>query len=119
MRLERFGQLGGPHGAGHLGGFEELDLDTPLTKYTSRRYLEGVATRLRERGRTVELIQPEGDPAAVLLEQARTLNADLIALTTHGRSGLSRLFYGSVAEAVLREAPCPVLLVRTHEDGAS
>jgi nucleotide-binding universal stress UspA family protein len=88
-------------------------------RQAARRYLGGVATRLRERGRTVELLQPEGDPAAVLLEQARTLNADLIALTTHGRSGLSRLFYGSVAEAVLHEAPCPVLLVRTHEDGAS
>jgi universal stress protein A len=41
----------------------------------------------------------------------------MILMTTHGRSGLGRLFFGSVADAVLRHAPCPVLLVRiSHEE---
>ena len=44
---------------------------------------------------------------------ARELGADLIVMGTHGRTGLRRLLMGSVAERVVREAPCPVLTVRT------
>ena len=56
------------------------------------------------------------DVAAAIVEQARRTDADLIVMGTHGRSGLSRLRLGSVAEAVTRAAPCPVLLVRTEAD---
>ncbi|WP_104990606.1 universal stress protein [Deinococcus sp. NW-56] len=48
----------------------------------------------------------------LILEAARTLEADLIVMSTHGRSGLSRALLGSVAEAVTHHAPVPVLLVR-------
>ncbi len=51
------------------------------------------------------------DVAAALVEQARRADADLVVMGTHGRSGLSRLRLGSVAEAVMRSAPCPVLAV--------
>jgi universal stress protein A len=54
----------------------------------------------------------EGDAADEILELARETNAGLICLTTHGRTGLSRSLMGSVAESVLRNAPCPVLLRR-------
>jgi nucleotide-binding universal stress UspA family protein len=53
-----------------------------------------------------------GYPAAVIEEEARSRGADLVALGTCGRSGLSRLLLGSVAERVLHHAPCPVLTVR-------
>jgi nucleotide-binding universal stress UspA family protein len=53
--------------------------------------------------------------AQAILEQARKLRADVIVLGTHGRRGLSRLLLGSDAEMVLREAPCPVLLVRAPD----
>jgi nucleotide-binding universal stress UspA family protein len=46
---------------------------------------------------------------------AREIGADLIAMTTHGRSGLGRLLFGSVAEAVLRESQLPVFLMRVTE----
>jgi len=49
-----------------------------------------------------------------ILECARQTQADLIALTTHGRSGLQRLVYGSVADGVVRQATSPVLLVRVR-----
>jgi nucleotide-binding universal stress UspA family protein len=52
-----------------------------------------------------------GDAAGTILEQARTAEADLLVLGTHGRSGFERLVLGSVAEKVLRRAPCPVLTV--------
>ena len=83
------------------------------------RYLEGVAQRLRGRGLSVAYEQPEGPAATVIVERARHLQADLIAMTTHGRGGLGRLVFGSVADEVLRNAPCPVLLVRVSEATAS
>ncbi|MGH7172393.1 MAG: universal stress protein [Gemmataceae bacterium] len=54
----------------------------------------------------------EGDPAEEIFRAAQDLKADLIVMGTHGRTGLSRLLMGSVAEQVVRKAPCPVLTVR-------
>lgn len=54
----------------------------------------------------------EGDPAASIVHLAEELKADLIVMGTHGRTGLSRLVMGSVAEALVRRAPCPVLTVK-------
>ena len=54
----------------------------------------------------------EGDACDEILRVAEAHNADLIALGTHGRGGLPRLFLGSVAEGVLRRATVPVLIVR-------
>jgi nucleotide-binding universal stress UspA family protein len=58
-----------------------------------------------------ETVVMSGDPARTVLEQARALEADLVVLGTHGRSGFERLVLGSVAEKVLRRATCPVLTV--------
>ena len=91
---------------------------TPLMEEQRREaaaYLKSIADRLRAQGLTVEHAQPEGLPADVLLQHARDGGADPIAMTTHGRGGLGRLAFGSVADAVLRQAPCPVLLVRVQE----
>ncbi len=55
----------------------------------------------------------EGYPPDVIVEQARTRHVDLIAMGTHGRTGLSHAVLGSIAEKVIHEAPCPVLTVRT------
>jgi nucleotide-binding universal stress UspA family protein len=46
---------------------------------------------------------------------AKKLESDLIVISTHGRTGLKHVFMGSVAENVVRLAPCPVLVVREHE----
>jgi nucleotide-binding universal stress UspA family protein len=53
-----------------------------------------------------------GDARDAILQAAGDLRADLIVIGTHGRRGLSRVLLGSVAEDVLRRAPCPVLAVR-------
>lgn len=53
-----------------------------------------------------------GSPADELVAEAREWGADVIVLSTHGRTGMSRLFLGSVANAVVHHAPCPVLLHR-------
>jgi len=53
-----------------------------------------------------------GDPADAIIRLAKTEDVDLIVMGTHGRRGLTRLLMGSVAEAVVRAAPCPVLTVK-------
>jgi nucleotide-binding universal stress UspA family protein len=53
-----------------------------------------------------------GDPASAIVSAAESEGADLIVMGTHGRTGLTRLLMGSVAEAVVRRAPCPVLTVK-------
>jgi nucleotide-binding universal stress UspA family protein len=79
-------------------------------------YLAQLSARLKTDGWTVQTDEPQGDAADTIVKRAAELKADLIAMTTHGRSGLGKLFFGSVAESVLHHAACPVLLVRVHED---
>jgi nucleotide-binding universal stress UspA family protein len=62
----------------------------------------------------VETRLQEGNPAAVIVDVARETGASLIVLGTHGRTGLSRILMGSIAEEVLRKAPCPVLTVKAN-----
>jgi predicted GH43/DUF377 family glycosyl hydrolase/nucleotide-binding universal stress UspA family protein/CBS domain-containing protein len=77
-------------------------------------YLTDVEQRLRVRGLTVDCEAPVGPASEVILRRARQLGADLIAITTHGRTGVDRVLLGSVAEDVLRRAPCLVLLARVQ-----
>ncbi len=76
-------------------------------------YLTGVATRLRGEGHAVEArVVVHAHAATALLEEAERAGCDLIALATHGRRGLPRLFLGSVADKVVRGAAVTVLLHR-------
>ncbi len=63
-------------------------------------------------GRKVVQAVVEGSPKVEIVRYARTHEIDLIVLATHGRSGLAHIIIGSVAESVVRTAPCPVLTVR-------
>jgi nucleotide-binding universal stress UspA family protein len=63
-------------------------------------------------GRTVVRAVVEGSPRLEIIRYAREQEIDLIVLSTHGRTGLSHIIMGSVAESVVRTAPCPVLTVR-------
>jgi nucleotide-binding universal stress UspA family protein len=58
-----------------------------------------------------------GDPREVIVRHARSLPADLVVMGTHGRSGFQHLLLGSVAENVVRTAPCPVLVVPRLREG--
>ena len=55
---------------------------------------------------------PEGKPDEEIVRAARGWQADLVVIGSHGRGGFERMLMGSVAEAVVRQAPCPVLVVR-------
>jgi nucleotide-binding universal stress UspA family protein len=62
----------------------------------------------------VRSLLAEGDPARAIVKAARETKCDLIVMGTHGRRGLNRLLRGSVAEEVVRQAPCPVLTLNTQ-----
>lgn len=79
----------------------------------ARTYLKGVAASLKNQGFKVQcLVGTEGVAESIVTVAAET-DTDLIAMTTHGRSGLSRVVYGSVTDRVVRSASRPVLVVRS------
>ncbi len=76
-------------------------------------YLKGVVRRLEAAGLKASAVALEGTAAESILRYAEDRSAFLLCLATHGRSGLARILLGSVAEQVVRKAPCPVLLRRS------
>ena len=78
----------------------------------AERYLADVSERLRRDGLPVQTTVCKGSPADTILRQALVVDARLIVMATHGRTGLRRLLLGSVAHEVVHRALLPVLLVR-------
>lgn len=78
-------------------------------------YLGAIAHDLAMRNIDVEVAHDEGTAGDVILKMAKAVQADLVAMTTHGAGAVRRLVLGSVADTVLREAPCPILLVRIEQ----
>jgi len=81
-------------------------------------YLAALQSAFREKGITVRTLLRHGPIVEAILDAAKREDADLIALASHGRSGMSRVFYGSVAAGVLHRADRPLLLIRSrsHEE---
>lgn len=79
-----------------------------------KRLLEGFRLRLSLQPSVLEFIQA-GAPDAEIARAAKAWPADLIVIGSHGRGGVQRALLGSVAEGVMRRAPCPVLVVRAKE----
>jgi nucleotide-binding universal stress UspA family protein len=86
--------------------------DVEKLRADAEAYLAGVAAELRGKGVRVTTTVRQGEPVDQILAVARDADADLIAMTTHGRSGLSRLLFGSIAAAVLVRAEVPVFMMR-------
>jgi universal stress protein A len=78
---------------------------------SSRKALEEVVRQLESNQVRSRLIMLQGDPARQIMDLADEEKPDLLVLATHGKSGWERLIFGSVAEKVIRLAPCPVLLI--------
>ena len=75
-------------------------------------YVSGLAKRLQEKGVRAEAKVRFGDPVEEILDHVAWNQIDLIAMATHGRTGLTRVVMGSVAERVLRRTPVAMLLMR-------
>ena len=95
-----------------LPGADPVDAQVDVVR-EAEEYLASVARRLADRGlKKVETHVWYGPAAAAIVEEAETQKADLIVMSTHGRSGLGRLILGSVAESVLRGTRKRILIVR-------
>lgn len=82
----------------------------------SRRYLEKAAGRLASKGVETELVVKSGaNPAEEIIRAEEERECDLVVMSTHGRSGISRWAFGSVTDKVLRAGKVPVLLVRAEK----
>lgn len=81
----------------------------------AKAYLASKEGELRGQNIVVKSIVESGPVVSVILEAAERENADLVAMASHGRTGLSRVFYGSVAAGVLHKADRPLLLIRAQD----
>ena len=75
-----------------------------------------VAAQLVEAGRAADDKVRVGDAAAEIVRVAKEREVDLILISSHGRTGLGRILFGSTAEAVVRHASCPVLVVKPPQE---
>lgn len=91
---------------------EELDRMEAERRSEAENYLKHWVGRLNREGLFVRSELLEGKAAESIAEYAKKTEADLIAIATHGRSGVSRWYWGSVADRILRSACVPVLMVR-------
>jgi nucleotide-binding universal stress UspA family protein len=82
-----------------------------MLKSDAKQYLEEIAEPLRQSGYHVSARIEVGDPAEQIIMAGSALNADLIVMSTHGRTGIKRWFFGSVASRVLNLSSQPVLVV--------
>jgi len=101
-----------PGGGDAFGAGYDTRLVYEEIERSAREQLARVAANLARRGVEVRTLLHVGTAHEVIIDTARKVRADLIVMSTHGRSGLSHLFMGSVAERVVRSAACPVLTMR-------
>ena len=98
----------GPHGAG---------VDVELfnnREEKAKKYLTCLQGEFCEKGITTHHLIEKGSVVRRIIDVAECVNADLIAMASHGRTGLSHVFYGSVAAGVLHRIDRPLLLVRAE-----
>ncbi|MEX1247094.1 MAG: universal stress protein [Anaerolineales bacterium] len=81
----------------------------------AEEYLKKQAAILEKKGIKTEALLQRGDPVNAIVNMASETNADLIAMTSHGRTGLERVFYGSVTSGVLHKVDRPLLLIRAQK----
>ncbi len=100
-------------------GIETISIDHPeRSKKDAEAKLEKLAATLKSELENSEIATKvvQGNATEVIVNTAKEANADLIIMASHGRTGLGRLLMGSVAEWVFRNAPCPVLMVKSAEE---
>ena len=102
------------YAVGEYGGVDYMGL-VPDLKSNAEKELSSLAANELRGEIQVETIVCDGSPAAEIVEAAKRVEADVIIISTHGRTGFKHVLLGSVAEHVVRSAPCPVLVVRERE----
>ena len=83
----------------------------------AEKYLSGLQGEFREKGISTYIFLEEGNVVSTIIKVANREDVDLIAMASHGRTGLFRVFYGSVAAGVLHQIDRPLLLIRSLNNG--
>jgi nucleotide-binding universal stress UspA family protein len=83
----------------------------------AQNYINGLAGEFRELGLSVKGFVERGPVVSSIINMAEREGVDLIAMASHGRSGLARVFYGSVAAGVLHQVDRPLLIIRSKGEG--
>ena len=91
---------------------ELIEQEEHSLKNEAMAYLEGVAAPLRKEGLEVACVVLKGVAGDVIVSYTQNEPVNLIALATHGHSGLGRLVFGSVADHILRKSGLPILLIK-------
>jgi nucleotide-binding universal stress UspA family protein len=104
--------LAAPYDMGHYYDVNQIERLSDEAK----AYLSTLQASFGAKGINVETLVDNGPVVTCVLEEAVRKNVDLIAMASHGRSGLARAFYGSVAAGVLNQADRPLLLIRAQEE---
>lgn len=126
-QTERFGskmvllQVISARGTISAPGIEAMPIPVPLDQMpqdeaAAKQYLEGLAQPLRHKGLDVECLTLIGSPGERIVKYAEENDFDLVALATHGRSGLGRLVFGSVADHIIRNSGRPILLIKPKDN---
>ncbi|RLC01431.1 MAG: universal stress protein [Deltaproteobacteria bacterium] len=95
-----------------LPGVDPSDAQVRVVN-TAKEYLENIKAPLTAKNIEVEIHTPYGNPAEKVLGVSKLHDIELIAMSTHGRSGIGRWLLGSVAEKIVRHSEVPVLLLRS------
>jgi nucleotide-binding universal stress UspA family protein len=103
-----------PYPGGEYVGPDYMAVDAELRASSEKKLDQLAATEIPAEVEA-RCMARSGSAADAIVDLAQSLPADLIVISTHGRSGLKHVLLGSVAEHVVRRAPCPVLVVREHE----
>jgi len=101
-------------GAGECGGIDCVQLEASMREGGEKELAKLAVDEVRAEASAETLVRV-GSPAREIIEAARSLPADLVVISTHGRTGLKHVLLGSVAEHIVQRAPCPVFVVRERE----
>ena len=94
-----------------MAGAVPPPLPTPDDLMSIQQRIDELAKRVRNAGLECRTAIEQGHPPVEIVARSRNINADLLVMGTHGRSGIRRVIFGSVAEEVLRRISVPILLV--------
>jgi nucleotide-binding universal stress UspA family protein len=110
-----------PHQAcvdGFLGPEDAEKIQRAIREDLDTNYRERYVSKLTE-GVSFEIVTKSGREAEEILEFAKKKQVDLIVMGTHGRTGMEQVFFGSIAEKVIRHSPIPVLIIPSGKKGRS
>ena len=110
LRIVEQAETGTPYSWGGVISAEQVTTLGKRVRTEAKTYIRKVAEKLKKEGMAVKTHIVRGAPANIILDYAQKNQVDLIIMSTHGRSGISRWAFGSVTDKVIRNSPVPVLL---------